>query len=30
MEKFITATGKTIDLAIANALEQLGRLEEKP
>ncbi len=24
MEKFITATGKTIDLAIANALEQLG------
>ena len=24
MEKFITATGKTIDLAIAAALEQLG------
>ena len=24
MDKFITATGKTIDLAIANALEQLG------
>ena len=24
MEKFITATGKTIDLAITNALEQLG------
>ena len=24
MEKFITATGKTIDLAIANALNQLG------
>ena len=24
MEKFITATGKTIDLAIENALQQLG------
>ena len=24
MEKFITATGKTIDLAVAAALEQLG------